>query len=199
MASAGKALLGGIILGIIIVIALETLVALAFLSSQGVKNPFQFVKSVLSSIPQLSSLNLSAIKGINITSLKNLANITKQTSQKSYINVSEVVIVARLNVNESKKNASMLGLLTYKQAGNGFVSRTGSVSNYTFSIPDDTQFPMNIISVEAATPGFEVAYVFPKLPHEISPGGIGNFTAIIKMPSTGYSGNLLLNVSANVG
>lgn len=200
MVSAGKSLLGGIILGIVIVIALETLIALAFLSSQGVKNPFSFVKSVLGSIPQLSSINLTAIKEINLTSLKNLknlVNLTKSSQQEAYVNITNISVVAKTNVSESQQNTSMLGLLTYKQVSKGFSVQAGSVVNYTFSLPDYIKLPMSVSSIKAFPSGFEVAYVIPKLPYSIEPGGQANFTVIIKVPDASYTGQLQINVSVS--
>ncbi len=197
MASAGKALLGGVILGIVLVIALETIIALAFLSIHGVKNPFQFVESVISSIPQLSSINLSVIKGLNLSSLKNVANVSSYLHQRSYVNVSSVVVVAKVNVNVSQHNSSESGSIIYKQSNNGFDVQAGSVVNYTFSFTDFTQFPMKVSSVEASTPGFDVLYVFPKLPYSIDPKESANFTAIIKTPDSSYSGPLQINASVS--
>ena len=202
MASAAKALLGGIILGIIIVIAVETLVAVAFLSSQGVKNPFGFAGAVLSHVQELSKLNLSAIKSINITGIKSLANITKiaqsnATKSQAYVNVSNVSISGVLKVNTTQQNASVLGELTYEKSEKGFSRQAGSVANYTITIPDYTKFDMQINNISSGTQNFEVLYIIPKLPQTILPGSSSNFTLIVKLPDSAYAGRLRINFSAS--
>ncbi|MGC8676211.1 MAG: hypothetical protein ACP5T3_01695 [Candidatus Micrarchaeia archaeon] len=202
MASAGKALLGGIILGILVALALETLVALAFLSSQGVKNPFQFVGSLIKSLPTLSSINMSALsslKGINIGSLKNLSSIMPaQQKQKDVVNVTSVYLYGVINVSTYTTDGTMRGSLDYNKTTPGFIGYSNSTSNYTVSIPDYSQFAMNVTQISVNTKGFEMLYLIPKLPRAIRPGSSENFTVILKLPSGAYSGPLQIGFSGSI-
>jgi hypothetical protein len=131
-------------------------VAVAFLSSQGVKNPFGFAGAVLSHVQELAKLNLSAIKSINITGIKSLANITKitqsnATESQAYVNVSNVSISGVLKVNTTQQNASVLGELTYEKSEKGFSRQAGSVANYTITIPDYTKFGMQINNISSGS------------------------------------------------
>jgi len=187
MAFAGKTFLAGILLGIIIIVIVETLVALAFLSSEGVKNPFQFTGALLRALPSLSSLNISKPGAYN----------TSKASTIGEINVSRITVYGVTYVHATGlTNGNVTGELKYTRTLPGFSTSSYNTFNYSLSIPNYSQFNMTLLNITTDN-GFSIESVSPKLPYSLAPNSTVKLVALIKAPKS-YTGILQINYTAEM-
>ena len=189
----------GMLIGMVLIICVETAIAVLVLSGIGVPNPLGFIGAAVTNLPALTSPN-------GLQRLLNSSLITTQSGTSSNgtahakVSVSGVYVSGVIGVSGTNltSNGKLNGTLSYRANASGFTSNAGVIERYNVTIPNYSQFVMHVNALGTRTANFSTLSVSPALPAAIGPGSNDTFTLEIRLPNRPYSGRMDIYFSANL-
>ncbi len=189
----------GMLVGMLLIIGIETAIAVLVLSGIGVPNPLGFIGQAVTNLPALTSPNgLQKLLNTSLGSaFSNLAanSIAQQRVEVSGVYVRGVIGVSGTNLTS---NGELNGTLSYRANASGFASGAGSIQYYNITVPNYSQFVMHLNTLGTQTANFSTLSVNPVLPAAIAPDSNGTFVMKIRLPPKAYSGGMDVFFTANL-
>lgn len=183
-----KSILVGMLLGIIIVIGVESAIIALLLRNYSV-SPSNALSSLLGSTKAPSTPS-----ALNPTAHSN--SITHSAAPlRTYVrnlDLSGNITVRGANLTNE---GELHGTLFYNTTLSGFDAASNTTENLTVVIPNYSSLQMLVYTINTGTRNFTIVHVSPQVPAFIKPNSSETFTLAIKLPNGAYSG--ALNVSFN--
>lgn len=184
-----KSILIGMLLGVILVIALESAVMALLLKNYKI-SPSNVISSLFGSNIPIS---------MNASSIQSLFNSTLHPASPR-VSVSRVAVFGNINVKGANltNKGDLSGTLYYNTVITGFNAATNTSKNCTIVIPNYSSLQMLVYAISAGTRNFTVATESPQVPSFIEPNGSKNFTLAIRLPNGAYAGALNIDFNATL-
>jgi len=210
-----KSILIGMLLGVILVVGIESAVIALLLKSYGAST-----SNMTSSLLKFTnaSARLTNNSSAQFMSNSTYGNSTSGDSMPGNSTASAAaprpkprpappkVSVSRVNLfgdiivkGANLTNAGELsGALFYNTVVPGFSAAPNTSENYSIMLPNYSSLQMLVYTVGAATRNFTVAVTDPQVPSFIGPNSSKNFTLAIRLPNGAYAGELNISFNATL-
>lgn len=189
----------GMLIGMVLIICIETAIAVLVLSGIGVPNPLGFIGTAVTNLPALTSPN-GLQKLLNSSLITTQLGASSNSTAHAKVSVSGVYVSGVIGVSGTNltSNGKLNGTLSYRANAEGFTSNAGGIEHYNVTVPNYSQFVMHVNALGTQTANFSTLSVNPALPAAIGPGSNDTFTLEIRLPNKPYSGRMDIYFSANL-